>query len=130
VLDLIYIVEEQYAPSPREDNGTSYTPNFTIPGQSALAEKPAYTGAALTAASVATSLLVPFLPSLLIGAAAAAAGLSGISGASDSSAIKTRNVTPEGTSSEVSDVTAEARLVESDVQNHSLTRRQAKYGDY
>lgn len=129
MLDLIYIVEEQYASSPCGDEDTSYTPNFTIPGQSALAEKPAYTGAALTAASVATSLLVPFLPSLLIGAAAAA-GLSGISGSSGSAAAKTPSVAPEGTNPEVSAVTEEARLVAAYVQHHSLTRSQAKNEGY
>lgn len=130
MLDLIYIVEEQYASSPSEDNGTCYTPNFTIPGQSALAEKPAYTGAALTAASVATSLLVPFLPSLLIGAAAAAAGFSGIAGASASSAVKDRNATPEGAIPEVSAATEEARIVAAYVQHHSLSRSQAKDAGY
>ncbi|SDY04886.1 hypothetical protein [Pseudomonas sp. NFACC08-1] len=136
MLDLIYIVEEPFASSPSEGAGTDYTPNFTIPDQdkSVFATKPAYAGAAITAAGVATSFLIPFLPlSLIAGAAAAAAGVAtgaGIPGAGASFAPKDRSTTPEESASAVSQVTEETRVVAAYVQHHSLSRRQAKDAGY
>ncbi|KKX68107.1 hypothetical protein [Pseudomonas putida] len=133
MLDLIYIVEEQFAPPPCEEDGTGYTPNFTIPGldKSVLAAKPAYSGAAITAAGVAASFLIPFLPfSLIAGAATAAAGAAGIAGASASFAAKDRSATPEESGPAVSAVTEETRLVAAYVQHHSLSRSQAKDAGY
>ena len=80
VLDLIYIVEESLASAASDKEGASYTPNFTIPGQDTpiTTAKQSYSGVALTAAGVATSLLIPFLPfSLIAGATAAVAGAAG-----------------------------------------------------
>lgn len=127
MLDLIYIVEENFASPNSEDSGTSYKPNFTIPGQdkSVLAEKSAYSGAAIAAASVATSFLIPFLPfSLIAGAAAAVAGAASVAGTTAESAR------PEDSSPGGSAITEKTRLVAAYVQHHSLSRSQAKDAGY
>lgn len=88
MLDLIYIVEERYASFPSENADASYRPNFTIPGQDkpVLVKKSAYSGAAIAAASITTSVLASILPlSLVAGAVTAAAGAAGIAAAKDRS---------------------------------------------
>lgn len=132
MLDLIYIVEDQFASASTPKDGT-YTPNFTISGQdtSLFAAKPAYSGAAITAAAATTaaSLLIPFLPfSVIAGAAAAAAA--GAAGVSASFAAKDRSATPEEPGPAVPAVTEETRLLAAYVQHHSLSRSQAKEAGY
>ncbi|MDD2108731.1 hypothetical protein NP554_21885 [Pseudomonas asiatica] len=128
MLDLIYIIEEQLASPLCKDGGTSYTPNFTIPGHDtvALAEKPTYSVAAITAASVAKTILFPLVPFSLITAAAAA----NAAGISASFAAKDRSAPSEESDLAGSAVTEEARMVAAYVQHHSLSRSQAKDAGY
>jgi hypothetical protein len=132
MLDLIYIVEDQFASASTQKDGTGYTPNFTISGQdtSLFAAKPAYSGAAITAAAATTaaSLLIPFLPFSVIAAGAAAAA--GAAGVSASFAAKDRSATPEEPGPAVPAVTEETRLLAAYVQHHSLSRSQAKEAGY
>lgn len=129
MLDLIYIVEESLASAPSDKDGASYTPNFTIPGQdtSILTAKQSYSGVALTAAGVATSLLIPFLPfSLIAGATAAVAGAAGAS----AFASRSNSATVEEASQTVSALSEETRVVAAYLQHHSVSRRQAKADGY
>lgn len=129
MLDLIYIVEDQFASASTQKDGTGYTPNFTVSGQdtSLFAAKPVYSGAAITAAATAASLLIPFLPlSVIAGAAAAAAGAAGVT----SFAAKDRSATPEEPGPAVTAVAEETRLLAAYVQHHSLSRSQAKEAGY
>lgn len=129
MLDLIYIVEDQFASASAQKDCTGHTQNFTISGQdtSLFAAKPAYSGAAITAAAAATaaSLFIPFLPfSLISGAAAAAAGAAGVGA---SFAAKDRSATPEEPGTAIPE---ETRLLAAYVQHHSLSRSQAKEAGY
>lgn len=128
MLDLIYIVEDQFASASTQKDGTGYTPNFTVSGQdtSLFAAKPAYSGAAITAAATAASLLIPFLPFSVIAGAAAA----GAAGASASFAAKDRSATPVEPGPAVTAVAEETHLLAAYVQHHSLSRSQAKEAGY
>lgn len=129
MLDLIYIVEESLASAASDKEGASYTPNFTIPGQdtSITTAKQSYSGVALTAAGVATSLLIPFLPfSLIAGATAAVAGAAG----ANAFASRSNSATAEEGSTAVSALAEETRVVAAYLQHHSLSRTQAKGEGY
>jgi hypothetical protein len=131
MLDLIYIVDDQFASTPSEKDEAPYSPNFIISGQdqSLFSAKPAYTGAAIAAATTAASMLIPFLPISLI-VATAAAGVAGTAGVSAAIAAKDRNATPEQPVPTVPAITEEARLLAAYVQHHSLSRSQAKEAGY
>lgn len=130
MLDLIYIVEDQFASAPSTTDDEGYTPNFIISGQgtSPNIAKPAVPGVALTAAATAASLFIPFLPfAVVAGAAAAAAGAAGVSA---SFAAKERSAAPEETGPKVPAVTEETHLLAAYLQHHSLSRREAKDAGY
>ncbi|WP_236181998.1 MULTISPECIES: hypothetical protein [Pseudomonas] len=132
MLDLIYIVEDQFASINSEKDDTDYSPNFTLSGQSSplLSAKPAYTGAAIAAATTAASMFIPFLPLSLI-VATAAAGVAGTAGISAAIAAKDRNaVSEEPVVPALPAITEEARLLATYVQHHSLSRSQAREAGY
>jgi hypothetical protein len=114
MLDLIYIVEDQFASASTPKGGTDYTPNFTISGQdtSLSAAKPAYSAAAIAAAS----LFTPLLPLIL-----------GVASVSESFADKDRSATPEESGAAIPE---ETRLLTAYIQHHSLSRSQAKEAGY
>jgi len=125
MLDLIYIVEEQFVPYAAKNDDMAYQPNFTMPGRDAgAAAKLEVPGGAAIAAAVATtavSVLNPFaLPTALI--ASAVLGRPSLM----SLFAKNHTAKPEGDPDELE----EARLLASYVQQHSISRSQAKAAGY
>ncbi|MEX5687883.1 hypothetical protein [Pseudomonas silesiensis] len=122
MLDLIYIVEEQLVPSSAQNDDIGYQPNFTIPsrdgGTAAKLEVPV--GAAV-AAVAALSVFNPFsLPTALI--ASAVLGRPSLI----SLFAKDHSAKSAADPAELE----EARLLASYVQQHSISRTQAKAAGY
>lgn len=121
MLDLIYIVEEQFVPNSAQDDDTNYSPNFTIAGHDrAHSVKFNVEGAAAVAA--AAMVFTPLsLPAALI--TSAVLGTPNLI----SLIAKDRITKPEGQDSAKLE---EARLLTAYVQHHSMSRSQAKAAGY
>lgn len=125
MLDLIYIVEEQFAPSAAKNDDMTYQPNFTMPGRDAgaAAKLEVPSGAAIAAAlgSTAVSVLNPFsLPTALIASA--------VLGTPSLTSLLTRDRNSK--TAENPAELEEARLLAAYVQQHSISRSQAKAAGY
>jgi hypothetical protein len=116
VLDLIYIVEDSFVSGPAQNDDTTYTPNFSMPGRDeSLGVKP---GAAVAAALAYNPFALP--SSLLTPALLGVPGLLYLM-AKDRGA---KSEEPDAAKLE------EARLLTTYVQHHSISRKQARAAGY
>lgn len=122
MLDLIYIVEEQFAPHAAKNDDMAYQPNFTMPGRDTGAAAKLEVSAGTAVATVAAlSVFNPFsLPTALIASA--------VLGRPSLMSLFAKNHTPK--SDEDPAELEETRLLASYVQQHSISRTQAKAAGY
>ncbi|MDR9864417.1 MULTISPECIES: hypothetical protein [Pseudomonas] len=122
MLDLIYIIEEQTASELARARNTSYSPNFTMPGREGASQQAA--GSSIEPSALASGAMLlanPFIPgSLIVSAALRVPGLL-------SSLTKDR--TEESAESTQAKL-AEAQMLAAYVNEHSLSRNQARTEGY
>jgi hypothetical protein len=125
MLDLIYIVDEQLVPSAAKNDDVAYQPNFTMPGrEGAGAVKLEGLGATTIATAVATTAVAALNPFTFPTALLASAVLG------TPSLISLFTKDRAGETAEDPAQLEETRLLAAYVQQHSISRTQAKAAGY
>jgi hypothetical protein len=127
MLDLVYIVEDKIAPTPAQNDDSHYSPNFIMGSTNgAVGVKPGFGGAAAAGVAAAAGAALVFNPLTLLPTALMSSAMLGVPGLLYQMS-KDRSVKSEEADAAKLE---EARLLAAYVQQHSLSRSQAKAAGY